>query len=422
MANLKKMEGDRVVWIIFAFLILTSIVCIFSSSSRLLEGGLTRFDIARKQIYTVIGGIAVVLICYSIRSIKFFRAMSSLGFIISMALLLLLDFHVKAGPIKALYLNEAWRIIEVGGVQVHVFEVVKVAMVMYLAWAMDALKRHKLPGPKSEQGKKWLYIYGPFVLVFVGTIPGSNSAALFIGGLMFFTILLGGGNARDMALLAVAGILVLAACFGLYSATKSWEKPLAARIGTGVGRIFNDTDYEGIYLNPESTRQERQEALDKLRQPYGATIAIREGGIFGKGPGQSTQRYMVPDMSEDYMYSFIIEEYGMLGGLLVMIFYVSLMARGAIIARNCGDDLFAKLAIAGLTILICGQAFLHMFVNVDIGPMTGQTLPLISHGTSAFLCFSLAFGIMLSFSRTARRRLMKEQNEAEPLTPENYEE
>lgn len=157
------------------------------------------------------------------------------------------------------------------------------------------------------------------------------------------------------------------------------------------------------------------DALDEIRQPYSARIAIHEGGIIGKGPGQSTQRYVVPDMSEDYMFSFIIEEYGLLGAIVVIFLYVSLMARGALIVKNCKDDKFAKLTVAGLCVLITGQAFLHMFVNADIGPMTGQTLPLISHGNSAFLCFCLAFGIILSISRTASKPMEKQQEEAEPL-------
>ena len=115
------------------------------------------------------------------------------------------------------------------------------------------------------------------------------------------------------------------------------------------------------------------------------------------------------------MFSFIIEEYGLWGALIVVFLYVSLLARGSIIVRNCGKDSYAKLTVAGLCLLITGQAFLHMFVNADIGPMTGQTLPLISHGNSAFLCFSLAFGIILSFSRIAQRRIEKEQRDAQPL-------
>ena len=114
------------------------------------------------------------------------------------------------------------------------------------------------------------------------------------------------------------------------------------------------------------------------------------------------------------MYSFIIEEYGLWGAIFVIILYVSLLARGSMIARLCENE-FAKIAVGGLSVLITGQAFMHMFVNVDIGPMTGQTLPLISHGSSAFLMFSAAFGVILSISRMAREKIREEEEAAEPI-------
>lgn len=115
------------------------------------------------------------------------------------------------------------------------------------------------------------------------------------------------------------------------------------------------------------------------------------------------------------MFSFIIEEYGILGGLLVIILYVSLFARGVIIVKNCGNNLYAKVTIAGLVLLICGQAFMHMFVNASFGLLTGQTLPLLSHGTSAFICFCIAFGIILSISRIASKGIEDETRNAEPI-------
>lgn len=412
-----RLEGDKVVWIIVMMLILISIVCIFSSTSRLLEGGQSRLDIVGRQMKIVAAGVVVILGCFSIKNIEWFRKFSKWGFAVSAIMLVFLDLHDvigAIGPVKPIKINDAWRIIQVGSIQIHIFEVIKVLMVLYLAWAMDALKKKELKGPKSVLGQKWLYIYGPFLFIFLFTIPGSNTAALFIGAIMFITILLGGGNFKDMALLLLTGVLLLGACYGIYDMTKDTPNPKMMRIGTGISRIFDDHDWEGQYLDPESSREQRQDAIDKIRQPYGARIAIKEGGLLGKGPGQSTQRYMVPDMAEDYMFSFIIEEYGLLGGILVVFLYVSLLARGSIIVRNC-DELYAKLVVAGLSLLITGQAFLHMFVNVDIGPMTGQTLPMISHGNSAFLCFSLAFGIMLSFSRMAGLKIQKEEQEAKPL-------
>ena len=407
-----RIEGDKVVWIIALMLILISIVCIFSSTSRLLEGSQTRLDIVRSQLIIVVAGLALIIICYNIKNIKIFRWLSQWGFIISAVLLALLLSKIDTGFIKSIELNGARRILQVAGVQVHVFEVIKVAMVMYLSWALDALKKGELKGPKKEIWKKILYIYGPFLLTILMIIPGSNSAALFIGGIMFIVILLGGGNFKDMAILGLAAVVLILGCWGIYEI--SGHKALG-RIGTAVSRIFEKEDWESKVIEARVGSKEYYDALDKIRQPYSAKIAVKEGGILGKGPGQSTQRYVVPDISEDYMFSFIIEEYGLWGALIVIFLYVSLLARGSIIVRNCGKDLYAKLAVAGLCLLITGQAFLHMFVNADIGPMTGQTLPLISHGNSAFLCFSLAFGIILSFSRIAQRRIEKEQRDAEPL-------
>ena len=408
-------EGDKVVWIIVLLLILFSIVCMFSSSSRLLRDGMTRLDLVKNQFFVVLAGLAVIIVCYNIKNIKFFRWFSQWGFLLSFVLLGLLDAHVNLPFLKALNINNAYRILSIGGFQVHVFEVVKVSMVLYLAWAMDALKRGQLRGPQRELWKKVIYLYAPFLIIFVMIIPGSNSSALIIGLLMFVMILLGGGNLRDMTVLGLTAVLILGVCFGLYSMTKHNEHPVFARIGTGIARIFEEDHWEQQVIDSPRGSQPYQEAIDAIRQPYSAKIAVKQGGLLGKGPGQSTQRYVVPDMSEDFMYSFIIEEYGLLGGIFVIFLYISLLARGSIIARNCGSDHYAKLTVAGLCLLITGQAFLHMFVNADIGPMTGQTLPLISHGNSAFLCFSIAFGIILSFSRIATRRIDKETRMAAPL-------
>ncbi|MBO4455569.1 MAG: FtsW/RodA/SpoVE family cell cycle protein [Bacteroidales bacterium] len=407
-----RIEGDKVVWIIALMLILVSIVCIFSSTSRLLEGHQTRLDIVRSQLMIVAAGLAVIIICYNIKNIKVFRWLSQWGFAVSFVLLGLLLSKIDTGFLRSIELNGARRILQVAGFQMHVFEVVKVAMVLYLAWALDAFKKGEFKWPQKGIWQKVVFIYAPFLITLIMIVPGSNSAALFIGGIMFLVILLGGGNLRDMLILGAAAVVILLACWGIYEIS---GKKAMTRIGTAISRISEHDNWEEQVMEARPGSDEYYKALDKIRQPYSAKIAIKEGGVLGKGPGQSTQRYVVPDISEDYMFSFIIEEYGLWGALIVIFLYVSLMARGSIIVRNCGKDLYAKLTVAGLCLLITGQAFLHMFVNADIGPMTGQTLPLISHGNSAFLCFSLAFGIILSFSRIAQRRIEKEQRDAQPL-------
>ena len=406
-------EGDKVVWIIVLILIMFSVLCIFSSTSRLLGPGQSRLDLVWDHLKIVLLGIALILICYIIPSLKFFRKASSLGFIFSAGLLALLISGIDLGFVRSIEINGARRIIQVGPLQLHVNEVVKVAMVLYLAWAIDAFKKKELKlFSDNELHQKIFYIYAPFLVTTLMLLPGSNSAALFTGGIMFLVILLGGGSGRDMFFLMLAGVAALALCIGIY---KISDGKMMGRIGTGISRVFDKEDYEARVMNSKPGSIEYYQALDEIRQPYSAKIAVHQGGFLGKGPGQSTQRYVVPDISEDYMYSFIIEEYGMLGGIVIIILYLSLLARSAIIVRNCGKDMFAKLAVAGLTLLISGQAFLHICVNVDIGPMTGQTLPLVSHGASAFLCFCIAFGVILSISKIASKRIEREQKNADPL-------
>ena len=160
--------------------------------------------------------------------------------------------------------------------------------------------------------------------------------------------------------------------------------------------------------------------LSTHEKPISAKVAVSEGGIFGKGPGRSTQRYVVPVMFEDYMFSFIVEEYGILGAILVLILYGGLLARGWILVRN-SENMFAKTAISGLVLLISGQAIMHMLINVDLFPLTGQTLPMISHGNSSFLAFSLAFGIILSISRMVKTKMDKLAAEAKPIVENNDE-
>ena len=167
---------------------------------------------------------------------------------------------------------------------------------------------------------------------------------------------------------------------------------------------------------------EWREHLDEIRQPEGAKIAIKEGGLIGKGPGRSTQKYTVALIFSDYMYSFIIEEYGLLfGGIPLIILYVSLLARGSIIVRYC-DNEFARTVIAGLTLVISAQAMMHMWINAGLWPLTGQTLPMISDGKISFIAFSIAFGILLSISKMAKQKVDQAAMESGPLVVKSDDE
>ena len=411
-----RFAGDKVIWMILILLILFSLVTIFSSTSLLASMQKTdRVSILKEQSVVVLLGLALVILCYSIKRVSLLRTLSKYGFAVSFVLLALMAVRTPILPfIVPKEVNHAWRILVIGGFQLHVFEVVKVAMVMYLSWAVDAyrfdgfhlskrLARHpRLKFFETDLGQRVFYIYIPIIITCGLILTGSVSSALFIGLIFFATILIGGISIKDVVYPGIAAVVLLTGAVLVYQAT-GWKA--LNRLGTAASRITSsDQDLIDTILDPgiNTNSKAYTEAVDDLRQPYSAKLAIRQGGLIGKGPGESTQRDVVPIMYSDYMYSFIIEEYGLLGGVFIIILFSSLLARGAMIAGWL-DDYFAKTAVAGLVVLTVGQAFMHMAINLDLVPRTGQTLPLISHGNTSFLAFSIVFGIILSLSREAKK-------------------
>lgn len=416
-----SIEGDKVIWIIVLLLILISVLAIFSSTPLLSQE--SRIEIMKSHGKVAIAGLALIFVLYKfVTKIGIYRFFSQFGFFVSLVLLILLDGHCKLGFINAQYLNGAWRTLSLMGVQIHVFEVVKVAMVMYLAWALHALKQDRealerggksptfwLANSLAEKkgfefmakpfAKRSLYIYLPSLLVCGLVMPGSNSSAIFIALILIGTMLIGGIPFKELLAAGAAMMVMAGILFGIYKASDGQQM---RRMATFESRMKANYDTEIL----EKYRKESPEfyhALDSIRQPYGARVAVHEGKLIGKGIGNSTQKYSVTHIYSDYMFSFIIEEYGLLGGIFIIILYLSLLARSSMTIRLCSNE-FAKIAIGGLAFLITGQAFLHIMVNSGIIPMTGQTLPLLSDGASAFLTSCLAFGIILSVSRMAKKK------------------
>jgi len=424
-------QGDKIIWMIVLLLIMISIVAISSSTPLLaIQMGSSRSAIMGEQLLVSGLGLVMIILLYNVKQIGIFRILSQLGYIISLFMLLCLFFKVKLPFMRAVTINGAVRALSIMGFQLHVFEFVKIFMIMYLAWAVNAYKTNgfKIANALAATDtfkflgkdiwKKIIYIYFPILSVCLLVMNGSMSSTIFIGGIMVVTIIIGGVriSMKEIVAVVLAAFLVLAGGFGIYKAS---DGKMFQRFGTAMSRLdmfSEDPEAELITLKRGSV--EFQEKLDKVRQPISAKVAVSEGGIFGKGPGGSTQRYIVPVMFEDYMFSFIIEEYGLFGAIIVLMLYCSLLARGSLIVRNC-DNVFAKTAVAGLVFLISGQAFMHMLINVDLGPMTGQTLPMISHGNSSFLAFSAAFGIILSISRMAKKKIEKEMAHMDPIVEES---
>ena len=424
---LDKFTGDKVILLIAMFLMLISVISVFSSTPRLANDlGSDRTAIMLDQLKLVALGFVIIFALYGFGKAEWYRGLSKLGFALSFLLLAILVLNLNLGILKAGEINGARRILVVAGKQIHIYEFVKLFMVMYLGWALDTYKNHgfkffpmlgekfeKLAFLQRDGWQKILYIYIPVGIITLMVMMGSNSSALFIGAIMIIMILVGGLDFKDIAL--VGGVLVVAVglMFGAYKAGIL----KGSRIGTAISRITADDDETmKDLLEHKRGSKEWEAARAKLDQPVGALLAIKEGGVFGKGIGNSTQKYQVPVIFGDYMFSFIIEETGLWGALILILLYYSLFARGTLVAKQC-NSYYDKMIVTGLIILVTGQAFMHMAVNVHMPlvPQTGQTLPLVSHGTNSFLVFAVIFGVLLSISKDAHENITRLEEEAEPI-------
>ena len=422
-------KGDKIILMVALLLMLISIIAVFSSTTLLAGKSGDRVSIVRDQLVSVGLGLGVMAGCYfGIRKTGIFRFFSQFGFIVALAFLCILMFKIPNPIFEFSEKVNARRVLLFHGMQIHVFEIVKVVMVMYVAWAVAGFKegRFKLLKSFAEKNPAFsflgkditleiVYIFIPMAITIGLVVRGSNSAAILITGVLLLMCVLGGINLKHIGAFVVvlgigAGTLLLVHKFS--------EKTDTGRTDTLISRITNSDkkNLEDLYQKSPADPG-FFEALDKLRQPIGAELAIKEGGIFGKFVGNSSQKYVTAAIYEDYMYSFIVEETGLVGALVIIMLYLSLLARGVLIVKDCGDNLFAKLAVTGLILMICSQAFLHMAVNVHLPgmPQTGQTLPMISHGSSALIMFCLAFGIILSISRNVWVKMQKREAEAAPI-------
>lgn len=437
---LDSIEGDKVIWIVALLLIVISVLVIFSSTP--LIPNKTRIDIMKEHGKVALLGLGLIIFLYkAFRRIGTYRFLSQFGFLLSLVLLVILNGHGKLdiGPLKAAEFNNAYRVLTLYGLQIHVFEIVKVAMVMYLAWALHGMKIDNEAMEKKQESptflianrlaekknfgfmkrpfaKRAFYIYFPVLLISGLVLSGSNSSGVFIGGILIGTLFIGGIPFKEMLAAGAGLLMVVGLCFGIY---KISDGELMGRMRTFESRMGAEYDTE-ILEKYVKDSPEFYTALDSIRQPFGAKVAVHEGKLLGKRIGNSTQKYSVIHIYSDYMFSFIIEEAGLLGGIFIILLYLSLIARCSTIISLCRNE-FAKVAIGGLAFLITGQAFLHILVNACLIPMTGQTLPLLSDGSTAFLAFCIAFGIILSISKMANKK-MREMEQAQLTSSDEIQE
>ncbi len=371
----KLFKGDKVIWITILILFLFSMLAVYSATGSLAweyRHGDTTYYFFRHFKFLLLG-LAIIYIFHRI-PYMYFSKIAQILFIISIPLLI---FTLIFGVTK----NDAARWLMVPGIGIgfQTSDLAKIALIMYIARLLSQ-------NQTSEKDRKEIFkqLIIAVVLICGFILPANFSTAALLFATAWLLMYIGRVDTKYLfrSIGVLLGIIVLVIAIGSIT-------PGKGRIGTWKNRIENYISGN----NGEGNFQANQ-----------AKIAVVTGGVLGKGPGNSTQRNFLPQPYSDFIYAIIIEEYGILGGLLVLALYLFLLYRAGVIVRKSKGTFAAFLAI-GLTISLVLQALAHMAVSVNLLPVTGQPMPLISMGGTSLFFSSIALGIILSVSRANEKKL-----------------
>lgn len=389
-----RTRGDKVIWTAVFLLAIVSLLVVYSSTGLLaykMYKGNTEVYLF-KQFAFIVVGVAIIYFAHQVNYTLYSRAAKIL-FLLSIPLLLYtLFFGVK--------LNEGsrWIRLPIINMTFQTSDLAKLALFMYLSRLLS-----KKQDVIKDFRKGFLPVITPVAIICLLIAPANLSTALLIGATSLMLLFIGRVSARHLLLtIAVAAIPVLilvgAAMLRHKANGGTTEKPrpegrsgLFVRVDTWISRVETFI-YGGATDNDDNNYQTNQ-----------AKIAIAKGGIFGLGPGNSQQRNFLPHPYSDFIFAIIIEEYGLVGGIFIVLIYLVFLLRSIRIFRRCPFAFGAFLAL-GLSFTLVIQALANMAVNVNLFPVTGVTLPLVSMGGSSFLFTCLAIGIILSVARNVEQQ------------------
>ncbi len=375
--------GDKVIWSVIFFLSVISLLTVWSSTGSLayrMQGGNTTYYIF-KHGGLMLFGLVIMYFAQKVNYIYYSR-ISQIMIFVSIPLLL---FTLLLGT----NLNEAsrWISIPVINLSFQTSDLAKLALIMYLA-RMLSKKEEDI----KDLRKGFIPLIVPILITVVLIFPANFSTAAILFTTSIILLFIGRINMKYIFALAGIGLTII--LFLVLIAT-SYPK-LLPRMGTWQSRIesFMDKDSEGNFQAQQSK------------------IAIATGGFFGKKPGNSIQRNFLPHPYSDFIYAIIIEEYGLIGGFAILIAYLTLLYRAIQIAVRSPGSFGGFLAI-GLMFSLVFQAFINMGVTVNILPVTGQPLPMLSMGGTSLWFTSFAIGIVLSVSKEINKLETEKETEDE---------
>lgn len=361
---LDNTKGDRWIWLIVIMLSAISLLAVYSSTGTLaFKRGVGVESILMKHLAMVVGGIALMYFSHKV-DYRYYAGISKLLMIITIPLLL---YTLVFGA----HINNASRWIPIPGtgLSFQTSDLAKLALITYLARTLSR-KQENIKNVKES----FAPIMGAVCVVFALIAWANMSTGLMLFGVSILLLIMGRISIKQIGITCLAGAVLLAGIMFL-----------GPRRHMYVTRI-------NTFMHPEKVDP------DKAFQANHAKIAIANGGILGRGPGNSVERNYLPESYSDEIYAIIVEEYGLIGGITLVGIYLFLLYRCIKIVTKA-PKAFGALLAAGLSFSLTIQAFANMAVAVGLGPVTGVPLPLVSMGGTSILFTSVAFGIILSVSR-----------------------
>lgn len=398
-------KGDKVIWMIFFFLCIISVVEVFSASSGLTYKSGSYFSPLIKHLGILLMGIFCMVITLNIKC-KYFKILTPFMLVISFITLIWVFFAGQST-------NGAQRWVSFIGIQFQPSEIAKGTLVLATAQILSALQTDH---GADKNAFKFILIVCAFIVPLIGLENLSTAALLCLVILLMMVIgrvpmrQLGKlmGVTLVLILVIFAGVMLLGTDRGDVETSKNMtEQVTQQKKDEGLlGKIFHRADTWKSRIDKFTSSKEVTPAevdLDTDAQVAHANIAIASSNVVGKGPGNSVERDFLSQAFSDFIYAIIIEELGVEGAVAVAVLYIMLLFRTGRIASRCENNFPALLAM-GLALLLVTQALFNMCVAVGLAPVTGQPLPLISKGGTSTMINCIYVGVILSVSRSAKKK------------------
>ena len=383
-------KGDKVIWIIFLFLCLISVVEVFSAASTLTyKSGDHWGPITQHSVILMVGAFIVVLV-HNIPC-KYFSVLPF--FLLPLSCVLLL-FVMGMGIITGDRVNGAARWMTFFGIQFQPSELAKMAVIIVTAFILSKFQEEDGANPKAFKYIMWI-----IGIVFILIAPENGSTAALLAGVVFLMMLIGRVPWKQIGkLVGTVGLAltVLVSVIVIIPSSVYENVPGTHRFSTWQSRI------KGFFEDKGAIPAAKFD-IDKDAQVAHANIAIATSHVIGKMPGNSVQRDFLSQAFSDFIFAIVIEELGLLGGAFIVMLYLWLLIRAGRIAKRC-DKHFPAFLVMGIALLLVSQAMLNMMVAVGLFPVTGQPLPLISKGGTSTLINCAYIGMILSVSRYVANR------------------